>query len=52
MLVFMDIDGVIADCDHRLKYLENKDYDKFYSEEMMKKDQPIQIGLNLLEMFL
>ena len=52
MLVFMDIDGVIADCSHRLKYLENKNYDKFYSEEMMMEDQPIQIGLDLLGMFL
>lgn len=33
--IVFDIDGVLADCSHRLKYIqgENKDYDKFYIEE-------------------
>lgn len=32
--IFLDIDGVIADCDHRLHYVkqEKKDYDSFYKE--------------------
>ena len=48
----MDIDGVLADCSHRLKYLKDKDYETFYSPEKIMADQPIQIGLDLLEMFL
>lgn len=30
--IVFDIDGVLADCSHRLKYIkgEKKDYDKFY----------------------
>ena len=33
--IVFDIDGVLADCSHRLHYIqgENKDYDKFYSDE-------------------
>lgn len=33
-IVFCDIDGILADCNHRLPYLEKKDYDKFYSSNM------------------
>lgn len=41
-LLFMDIDGVVADCTHRLKYIngKKKDYDKFYG--LVNKDKPIQ----------
>lgn len=30
--IVFDIDGMLADCSHRLKYIkgEKKDYDKFY----------------------
>lgn len=52
MVIFMDIDGVLADCSHRLRFLENKNYEAFYSPEGMMIDQPIRIGLDLLEMFL
>lgn len=33
--IVFDIDGVLADCSHRLKYIQgkDKDYDKFYSKE-------------------
>lgn len=43
-----DIDGVIADIEHRLKYARNKDYEKFYSDEEMIEDKEIRIGLELL----
>ncbi len=33
-IVFCDIDGLLADCSHRLPYLENKEYDKFYGASM------------------
>ena len=52
MIVFVDIDGVLANCDHRLHYLKEKDYDSFYSDEEMIKDSPIEAGLNLLETLL
>lgn len=33
-MVFCDIDGLLADAGHRLPYLENKEYDKFYGANM------------------
>ena len=41
--IVFDIDGVLADCSHRLHYIqgENKDYEKFYSSEEIMKDKPI-----------
>lgn len=41
--IVFDIDGVLADCSHRLHYIqgENKDYDKFYSYDEVLKDKPI-----------
>ena len=41
--IVFDIDGVLADCSHRLKYIQgkDKDYDKFYSDEEIMKDKPI-----------
>lgn len=45
--MFCDIDGVLADCSHRLHYLNEKDYDKFYSEEEMLKDGAIREGIKL-----
>lgn len=49
MLVMFDIDGVLADCEHRLHYLKEKDYDSFYSKEEMLKDWPISSGVGLLK---
>ena len=49
MLVVFDIDGVLANCEHRLHYLKEKDYDKFYSEEEMLKDCAIDSGVWLLK---
>lgn len=31
-VLFVDIDGILADCSHRLHYLDKKDYDNFYKE--------------------
>ena len=41
-ILFIDIDGVLADCTHRLKYIKGKkkNYDKFYGE--VSKDTPLQ----------
>lgn len=40
--IVLDIDGVLADCTHRLKYIQKKqkDYDTFFSE--IPNDTPIQ----------
>lgn len=48
MLILLDIDGVLADCSHRLHYLKDKNYDKFYSAEEILNDNPIRSGLDLL----
>lgn len=45
-----DIDGVLADCSHRLKYLTNKDYENFYSNEKVAEDTPIRNGIALFNM--
>lgn len=33
-IILCDLDGVLFDCEHRLKYLEQKDYANFYGCEM------------------
>lgn len=33
-VAFLDIDGVFADCDHRLPYYDNKEWEKFYGASM------------------
>lgn len=48
MIVFMDIDGVLADIEHRLHYLKEKNYDKFYAPEELAKDEAIHRGRTLL----
>ena len=50
--IVFDIDGVLADCSHRLKYIqgEDKDYDKFYSDEEIMKDKPIETSRKILDM--
>lgn len=47
--IIVDIDGTIADCSHRLKYLEEnpKNWDGFFS--YMHKDKPIQPIIRLIE---
>lgn len=41
--IVFDIDGVLADCSRRLKYIQgkDKDYDSFYSYDEILKDKPI-----------
>lgn len=46
-LILCDIDGVLADCSHRLHWLKEKDYDLFYGEEM-SNDKKITNGISLL----
>ena len=50
--IVFDIDGVLADCSHRLKYIqgEDKDYDKFYSDKEIMKDRPIEAGKKIMDM--
>lgn len=50
--IVFDIDGVLADCSHRLHYIqgEDKDYDKFYSDEEIMKDKPIETSRKILDM--
>ncbi len=43
-LIICDIDGVLADCSHRLHYLEEKNYDKFYSADEILNDKVIEQG--------
>ncbi len=43
-LIICDIDGVLADCSHRLHYLKEKNYDKFYSADEMLNDKVIRQG--------
>lgn len=47
MIVF-DVDGVLADPTHRLKYIQGQhpDWEKFFEES--KDDAPIRAGLRLL----
>lgn len=53
MTIFCDIDGVLADCTHRLHYaLEEKNYDKYYSDEEVEKDTLIYAGYELVRTFL
>ena len=52
--IVFDIDGVLADCSHRLHYIQgdNKDYDKFYSDEEILKDKALGSGFILFRSIL
>lgn len=52
--IVFDIDGVLADCSHRLHYIQgdNKDYDKFYSDEKILKDKALGSGFILFRSIL
>lgn len=50
-IAFFDVDGVLADCKHRLRFNDEKDYDSFYSDENILLDSRIDAGINLLENF-
>lgn len=47
-LLIVDIDGVLADCSHRLHFQKEKDYNSFYSANNMLKDELIESGKNLI----
>lgn len=44
-LVFCDIDGILADCSHRLPYLEKKNYDEFYGATMAEDSKTQLAGV-------
>lgn len=46
-LIICDIDGVLANCEHRLHYLVEKDYGSFYGDRMLN-DELIKPGVRLL----
>lgn len=47
-LIICDIDGVLANCEHRLEYLQRKDYNAFYGIKMAD-DVEIKAGRSLLK---
>lgn len=47
-LYIFDIDGVVADILHRLHYMREKNYEKFYSDEELAKDEEIATGIDLV----
>lgn len=49
MIAIFDIDGVLVDISHRLHYLKNKNYDKFYSSDELAKDEDIEEGIKLFK---
>lgn len=49
-LIISDIDGIIADCSHRLYWAKAKLYDEFYSDMNVLKDEPIESGITFLKM--
>lgn len=46
--LLFDVDGVLADCTHRLHFANEKDYEKFYGDKQMSDDTPIDGGWELL----
>lgn len=51
-LVYMDIDGVLANCDHRLHYIDERDYEGFYSADSILADEVNPNGEKLISMLL
>lgn len=47
-LYIFDIDGVVTDISHRIHYMREKNYEKFYSDEELAKDEEIAAGINLV----
>lgn len=50
-IAYFDMDGVLANCLWRLKFLDNGDYTSFYDPENIKKDTLIYDGRTLLNMY-
>lgn len=52
IMVLCDIDGVLANCTHRLHYaLKEKNFDKYYDDEEVAKDTLIFPGYELIDLF-
>lgn len=49
-IYIFDIDGVLADIEHRLIYRKRNDFDNFYDEDIMAKDKLISAGKELLDL--
>lgn len=49
VLIISDIDGVVADNSHRLPLMYKKDWDNFYSDTMIERDELIKAGRELLD---
>lgn len=54
MDVIFDIDGTIADCSHRLRYIQGpgRDWEAFHSNEEVLADKPILTAIALLHRLL
>lgn len=46
-VVIVDIDGTLADCNHRLAHAHSKNWSKFFSPELLLADQPIEPMIRL-----
>lgn len=49
MIIYFDIDNTIANLKHRLHFLDDKNYDKFYAAENIEEDGDMEFGRYLLE---
>lgn len=51
MIVFCDLDGTVADNSHRTGFIQStkKDWDAFYSPELIAKDSPISSATRALK---
>lgn len=49
MIIYCDIDNTIANLQHRLHFLDDKNYDKFYAAENIEEDGDMEFGRYLLE---
>lgn len=54
MIVFCDLDGTVADNSHRIGFIQStkKDWDAFYSPELITKDKPITSSIKVLRRML
>lgn len=48
-VILCDVDGVLANINHRLHYAKEKNYDEFYSKENMMLDSEFYTGVSILQ---
>lgn len=48
-IILCDIDGVLANPQHRLHYAREKNYEAFYQSDNLLKDEPFYMGINMLK---